>query len=1059
MTVHLRIALLLLGSGLSALLYQTAWQRSFRLIFGATTGASAAVLGVFMAGLGLGGWWLGKRAERQTRPLSYYANLELGVCLIAALSPFTLRFFGRGYILLGGEPRLGLWGATAARMLVAVLVMGPAAWLMGGTLPAAARAAETEQDSSRRHLALLYALNTLGAVLGSLVGTFALFEVLGTRLSLWFGCLINLLVAVVARAWARELPSVAVTPRAQTSGSASETSIERWERRAVYAAAALVGVAFMGSELVWYRVAGPLLGGTTYSFGLILAVALAGIGLGGWQYSRRQDVRVTWVLLSVTVLGEAFFLGLPLWLGDSLAIFAAYLRELDAMGFGALILAWTLVCIVLVFPVAWFAGYQFPVLIALLGRGQRQVATHVGQAYLYNTAGAVLGSLLVGFVLLPRLGALPTWRGLCVALLVVGTLALLLAQRRRELQVRCTIGLAGLLLLISVATIRATGPTAVWRHSPIGAGRVSFEQFDANALKAWINDRRNSVVWERDGVDVTVALMADSGASFVVNGKSDGNVLVDRGTQAMAALMAALLHPDPKQGFILGLGTGMSAGWLAKAIEHVDVAELEPAIVKVARSVRAANADVLEAKNVSLFLGDGREFLLTTDKRYDVIMSEPSNPYRAGVASLYTVEFYKTVRQRLANNGIFVQWVQGYEIDTGVVLLVLRTLREVFPFVEIWQTQDNDIVFLSSVEPRKYDVTMIRERALKAPYLDVMRRTWLQEGAEALFAHAYGNATFVDRLIQKNNPPVNTDDENLLEFSVARTVGHSRSSAAYSLFTLALASDAQGLDLVNGTVDRDEIRQLRARDFMIDSALLPPDLAYLRDGRLALFETGCGGDGRLPPKSNGQLPAPRDLVEAYAYGRIMGLHGSDRVLPIAERLAGENFAAEAAYLRGLFEASNRRLTPALEQYERGLIALRDEALPLCEVADRLIEESMKLAKQSPESASRAARVLMARPFAAYLSNSNRIAAAQQLAFTASDPQLCVEALGKELLSPRWNLGFLSARLDCLKRAGHPLAKAAQEELIAYLANEPGDYGFAVNRSKLTKPAQTATHSD
>jgi spermidine synthase len=1053
--LHLRISLLLLGSGMSALLYQTAWQRSFRLIFGATTGASAAVLSVFMAGLGLGGWWLGRRVERRPRPLEYYARLEFGVCLVAAVSPFTTKLLGQAYLALGGEPRLGLWGATFARLLVAVLVMGPAAWFMGGTLPAAARAAETEQDASRRHLALLYALNTTGAVIGSVIGTFALFELLGTRLSLWFGCLINLLVAVVARAWARTLPETPVASRNEEVGH-GESPIQRAERLAAYLAAGLVGIAFMGSELVWYRVASPLLEGSTYSFGLILAVALSGIGLGAWLYSRHSDARITWALLAITVLGEAFCLGLPLWLGDSLAIFAIHLRNLAALGFGALILAWAIVCAVIVFPVALVAGYQFPVLIALLGRGRHQVAAHVGKAYLYNTAGSVLGSLLVGFVLLPRVGAIRTWRGLIVALLVVALLALFWAWRRRELRLTPSLLLIGLLACGSIGSLRALGPTAAWRHSPIGAGRVLLSGSDANALRNWLNTQRRSVFWERDGVDVSVAMSNEAGISFIVSGKCDGNVQSDRGTQAMSGLMAALLHPNPKQGFVLGLGTGMSAGWLAKALEHVDVAELEPAIVEVARSVGAANGNVLSAKNVNIFLGDGREFLLTTHKLYDIMMSEPSNPYRAGVASLYTVEFYRTVRQHLAPQGIFVQWLQGYEIDTSVVLLTLRTLREVYPLVEIWQSQDSDIVFLASTEPRNYDIQRIRERAQTAPYLEVMRRTWLQEGAEALFSHVYGNAKFVDKLIARNEPPCNTDDENLLEFAVARTAGNSHSNAGIDLYSLALASGADEVSLTNGHLDREEIRSVRPRNFLISGGSLPGDLIHLHNARSALFESGCVGNGRSPLAPKSDFPAPHDLIEAFAYGRVLALRGAEAVLPLAERLEKAAFTAEAGYLRGLYEEANKHPELALGHYERALIALRDDTIPLCDIASQLVDSSVALAQRHPDWVTRIARELNARPFIAYLIDNKRIAAAQQLAFASSDPQLCVEALGKDLLVPTWTKRFLAARMECLERARHPLAKTAERQFAEYLEKTSGDYGLAVEKPK---PEATAPNSD
>ncbi len=701
------------------------------------------------------------------------------------------------------------------------------------------------------------------------------------------------------------------------------------------------------------------------------------------------------------------------------------------------------------------AAVQFPVLIALLGRGRQQVAAHVGQVYLYNTAGSVLGSLLVGFVLLPRVGAIRTWRGLIVSLLVVALLALFWAWRRRELRFTPSLVLIGLLAGGSISSLRALGPTAAWRHSPIGAGRVVLSGSDANALKYWLNSQVRSVSWERDGVNVSVAMSNDEGISFIVSGKSDGNVQSDRGTQAMLGLMAALLHPNPKQGFVLGLGTGMSAGWLAKALEHVNVAELEPAIVEVARSVGAANGNVLSAKNVKLFLGDGREFLLTSNKFYDIMVSEPSNPYRAGVASLYTVEFYQTVRRRLAAQGIFVQWLQGYEIDTSVVLLTLRTMREVFPFVEIWQSQDSDIVFLASAEPRTYDIQRIRERVQTAPYLELMRRAWLQEGAEALFSHAYGNAKFVDKLIARNEPPTNTDDENLLEFAVARTVGQRHSSAGIDLYSLALSSGADDMSVTNGNLDREVLRSVRPRNFLISGGSLPGDLVHLHNARSALFESGCVGSGRTPLTPKSDFPAPRDLVEAFASGRVLALRGSEAALPLAERLEKEAFTAEANYLRGLYEEANKHPELALSHYEQALITLRDDIIPLCDIASQLIDSSVALAKHHPDWVARIARLLMARHFVAYLSDGKRIAGAQQLAFVSSDPQLCVEALGKDLLTPTWTKRFLAARMECLERAKHPLAKVAERQFAEYLEKTSGDYGLADEKPKPEATAPTA----
>ncbi|RKG99074.1 fused MFS/spermidine synthase, partial [Corallococcus carmarthensis] len=202
-----RVAPLLFGSGLCALVYQTVWLREFRLIFGASTAASAAVLAIFMAGLGLGSALLGARADRQARPLAFYANLELLIAASAALSPFLVEAVRAVYIALGGTPVMGLGLGTVVRLVLSLLVLAVPTVLMGGTLPAAARAVLSDADPQRRDLALLYGVNTLGAVTGAVASTFLLLEVLGNRSTLWSACLLNALVAIAARSVSRSLES------------------------------------------------------------------------------------------------------------------------------------------------------------------------------------------------------------------------------------------------------------------------------------------------------------------------------------------------------------------------------------------------------------------------------------------------------------------------------------------------------------------------------------------------------------------------------------------------------------------------------------------------------------------------------------------------------------------------------------------------------------------------------------------------------------------------------------------------------------------------------------
>jgi predicted membrane-bound spermidine synthase len=281
MTARTRlVALLLFGSGFCALIYQTTWLREFRLVFGVSTAATAAVVGVFMAGMGLGGIFLGRRSERAPQPLRFYANLEFAIAVTAACSPILILAVRHLYIVLGGTATLGVFFGTIVRLAFAAVIVGAPTFLMGGTLPAAVRAATSGEDRERRAVGFIYGANTLGAVAGACAGTFYLFENIGDRLTLWLAAIANILIATAAlKLSGRSGDLEGVTKVSTVRAHDSESLII--SRRFVLIAAALVGFAFFLMELVWYRMLGPLVGGSTFSFGLILAVALLGIGFGG----------------------------------------------------------------------------------------------------------------------------------------------------------------------------------------------------------------------------------------------------------------------------------------------------------------------------------------------------------------------------------------------------------------------------------------------------------------------------------------------------------------------------------------------------------------------------------------------------------------------------------------------------------------------------------------------------------------------------------------------------------------------------------------------------------
>jgi len=1041
------IAAFLFGSGLTALIYQTVWQRMFRLVFGSSTAASAAVLGIFLGGLGLGGLWLGTRAERHERPLSYYANLELGVALIAAVTPFTLDLASRGYFALGGSATLGTAGATVLRLLIVVLVMGPAVVLMGGTLPAAARAIEHDSDASRGRLALLYATNTLGAVLGALLSTFLMFELLGTRLTLWTAVLINLLIAVLARSTGRDspaLPSASAADSASDDAPAAEPHGVTAPPALVYTVLGVVGFAFVCLELVWYRMLAPIMGGSGYTFGVVLAVALAGIGAGGYAYSRRDPARpATLGLLAMTLLLEALAIGIPFALGDVLALYAAYLRPSAAIGFNALVVSWIATACVVVFPAACVAGYQFPVLFALLGRGRVRVARHVGIAYAFNTLGSIAGALAGGFWLLPGAGALGTWRALIVILTAFGGLSLAFGVRRPWQVGRLVMPV--LVGGLALCCVRAEGPGALWRRGAIGAGRFKEMDLSRNQLTAIRRARTSDLLWERDGIESTIGLTSDQGLAFWVNGKIDGAVIGDRGTQAMLGLTPVALHPQPRSVFVLGLGTGMTAGWVAAVpgIERVDVAELEPAVLDVARAAHQANLEALSQPNLHVFQGDGREFLLTTDQRYDVIVSEPSNPYRAGVASLFTTEFYSAAAGRLTDNGLFGQWLQGYEVDVSSLRTVLRTMRTVFPFIEIWQTQSDDLMLLASRAPRSYSADALRERFAHEPFKSALPRMWLVEGVEGFLSHFVASDRLAARIGEAMSPPLNTDDSTVLEYAFARQVGMHSGSISELLFRLSTRTGDDHPEL-EGVIDWKRVRELRGRSWLVQAGGVPrlPWLDQQAAKRLRAIELGCRDRSykdalQLWGVAEGNHPTALDVVERFIFANAYAQQADPLALQLAGELEAGGFVAEARLVRGRSLLKTKDTKAAFTELSAGLDALRQGPISLCDTAGDTLTLLRRAVRAMPALAPEALTALQRGPLANHVHEIDRRSIAQDIAFNLPDPQLCVAALGRELEAPRWQADFLSARLSCLQRSHHPLTAQAEADLVSFLENTIG----------------------
>jgi len=1053
------VAALLFTSGFCALVYQVSWLREFRLIFGASTLASAAVLAIFIGGLGIGGLLLGSRADRHPRPLLFYATLESIVAVMAALSPLLLALARTIYLASGGSGRLGIAAATAERLVLSVLVLAVPTIAMGGTLPAAARAVTRSGDARRQDLATLYALNTLGAVAGCLIATFFLLEIYGTRATIWLAAALNILVAVVARAVDRQsgapgsdpaLPAYRARPALPAQGDLPDLPVF------LLVASGTVGFAFFLMELVWYRLLSPLLGGSVFTFGLVLAIALVGIGVGGLLYSLiSSDRPATATGFAVTCLLEAAAVALTFALGDRVALLALTLLPLGAAGFGATIACWTLVTSIVVLPPAIVAGYQFPLLIALFGRGRERVGRDVGLAYAANTAGAIVGSLAGGFGVMPWLSAPGAWRLVAVVLVTLGAAALMLSVMNAEIAetaelksfLRAQRALRSLAFPLALAAVTlllltASGPTMIWRHSGIGAGRAPRDVFNSpNQLQGWQQFERRAIVWDGDGVESTVALAVEpNGYAFIVNGKSDGSARGDAGTQVMLGLLAALGHPAPKRSLVVGLGTGSSAGWLGAvpSMERVDVVELEPLVVEVARASEAVNHDVLHNPRVHVTIADARETLLTGRDRYDVIASEPSNPFRAGIASLFTVEFYRAARNRLADDGVFAQWVQGYEIDARTLRTIYATLADVFPQIDTWQTNHGDLVLIATTRPGAWNAAALRARIAEEPYRSAIANTWRGTDIHGVLAHYLANDAFARAMAAAARADVNTDDRNRVEFGLARSVGRSVPNLVADVRNLARAMNASRprLDSDAGiswaAVDTAWANFVGWDLLPAPAPGVPPDEVSRRSALQRYYLDNNATAAR--EIWHGQAEPSRDPLELAMAADLEAEAGSDMALPLIERLRSFQ-PAEADIVLASLRFRQSRLDEAATALVSAFARLRVDPWPQI----RFVQKGLTLAEAVAKGDHTTARRLfdaLEKPFSVRMADTPRLVARVDLAMLVDFRGTCQTAFRDLEPYIPWTQALLTMRRDCYQATNDARLPTAVRELDAFFAGEP-----------------------
>ncbi|HVS15848.1 MAG TPA: fused MFS/spermidine synthase, partial [Thermoanaerobaculia bacterium] len=589
------------------------------------------------------------------------------------------------------------------------------------------------------------------------------------------------------------------------------------------------------------------------------------------------------------------------------------------------------------------------------------------------------------------------------------------------------------------ALLATAGPGPAWRHGGIGGGRMTIAFESPNTVRQALRSVRSSLVWEAEGRESSVALFDDNGYAFFVNGMSDGNVRGDAPTAVMAGLLGAALHPDPRSALVIGLGTGSTAGWLAAVptIERVDVIELEPEVVEVARVSAIVNHAVLDDPKVELRFGDGREYLQTTDRRYDVVYSNPSNPYRAGVASLFSRDFYRQAARRLGDDGVFVQWLQGYEVDADVVRTAYATLSMVFPYVETWQTHTSDIQLVASMRAPVHDLDRLERLMTQEPWATAMKGAWGVSGLEGLLAAYVGSPVLTRGLVGRSPRTVDTDDHPLIEFGFARNAGQRGRFRIDELRAAARGWEADRPEARGRSVDWDLVSELaQARLIAFGWRPEPPEDPESPAGRRTAarraFVEGRYQDASLLWRTQ---PEPaRCRVDRLVALTGMAIEGDPALLDGLPALAAAQ-PVEARVLEAFFAVGSGDARGAIERLSDAFVAYRDDPWPHRPLMGYALDVAVRVASLEPESGRRLWEAL-AEPFAAYVIEHQRRRARIDLARALDFRGLCAEAYAAFEPHPPWEGTLLEGRALCYEASGDRRAIAARIDVMEYGLAEP-----------------------
>ena len=706
------IFLLFIGSGCAALIYEIVWFQLLQMVIGSSAISLGILLGTFMGGMCIGSLLLPRLISSRRHPMRIYALLEIGIGMLGLVIPLGMPFVGGIYMAWAGT---GV-ASVVLRAIAAGICLMPPTVLMGATLPAISRWVKATPEGVS-WLGFFYGGNIAGGVAGSLAAGFYLLRVYDVLVATFVAAAFNFLVAATALFLSRR------TSYAAEGGQVSAaTGSRNWS---VYLVIALSGFTALGAEVIWTRILSLHFGATVYTFSLILAVFLVGLGLGstsGAVIARETALprrALGWCqLLLCAAMAWAAFMNtesLPYWpINPSISTSPWYTLQLDLVR-----------CFWVVLPGAILWGASFPLALAAVASTEQDSARLAGGVYAANTVGAIFGSLVASFVLVPWIGSSHSQQVFIVVSAISALLMLepssatpaasgVAATRSRLSNLTGTAWLAVAMVLAGLLARSVR---------PLPGLLVAYGRYAATRVG------QADIIYTGEGLNASVAVSQLSNG--VLNYHNAGKVQAssepqDMRLQRMLGHLTTLIPSTPKTVVVIGCGAGVTAGAVSidPAVEHETIAEIEPLVPRVVSTYFAEhNFDVVRNPKVRVHIDDARNFLQTTDEKFDAVTSDPLDPWVKGAAMLYTKEFFEEVKSHLNPGGAVTLFVQLYESNTAAVKSEIATFLDVFPNGVVWGNTNEgrgyDLVLLGTVDPVTIDVDAIQAKLQRPDYARV----------------------------------------------------------------------------------------------------------------------------------------------------------------------------------------------------------------------------------------------------------------------------------------------------------------------------------------------------